>query len=124
MIPVKIQCGCGQKYSFEVEPVNGQMANAVACPVCGVDGTVAANQIIAQTLAARPAVAPPPPPPPSLATARPALATALPAQTPARTAARPIAKARPASSGEFNLGLGILGAFLGSAVGGGAMYGF
>lgn len=51
MIPVKVQCECGQKYSFEVEPVNGLMPSLVTCPSCGVDGTVAANAIIAQQLA-------------------------------------------------------------------------
>lgn len=45
-IPIKILCGCGQKYSFDAEPVNGQINWAVFCPVCGADGTVAANQII------------------------------------------------------------------------------
>ena len=60
MIPIKIQCGCGQKYAFDVEPVNGQMATAIACPVCGIDGTPVANQILSQTLAA-PAPAPAPP---------------------------------------------------------------
>jgi hypothetical protein len=49
MIPIKIQCECGQRYAFEVEPVNGRMASLVACPICGVDGTVAANAIIAQS---------------------------------------------------------------------------
>jgi hypothetical protein len=47
MIPIKIQCGCGQKYVFDVEPVGGCMAYAVACPVCGADGTAAANVAIA-----------------------------------------------------------------------------
>jgi hypothetical protein len=50
MIPIKIQCGCGQKYAFDVEPVNGRMSSAVACPVCGADGTAAADAVIAQTL--------------------------------------------------------------------------
>ena len=50
MLPIKIQCGCGQKYAFDVEPVNGQMPYTVACPVCGVDGTEAANSALAQTL--------------------------------------------------------------------------
>jgi hypothetical protein len=49
MIPIKIQCGCGQRYSFEIEPVQGRMPNIVACPVCGADGTAAANVIIAQS---------------------------------------------------------------------------
>ena len=62
MMPIKVQCSCGQKYSFEVEPVGGRMPAPVACPVCGVDGTAAANDIIAQRLSAPPppaAAAPP-----------------------------------------------------------------
>ena len=57
MIPVKIQCGCGQRYAFDVEPVNGHMPGAVACPVCGADGTSAAESVIAQSLAAQAPVA-------------------------------------------------------------------
>src|SRR6185503_5617187 len=45
---IKIFCNCGAKYKFDVEPVNGQMPRAVVCPVCGVDGTAQANQIIRQ----------------------------------------------------------------------------
>jgi hypothetical protein len=52
MIPVKIHCGCGQKYAFDIEPVCGRMPGRVACPVCGQDGTRAANEIIAYELAA------------------------------------------------------------------------
>src|ERR1700744_3030313 len=51
MIPVKIQCSCGQRYAFEIEPVCGRMFAPVACPVCGADGTSAANDVIAFTLA-------------------------------------------------------------------------
>jgi hypothetical protein len=74
MIPVKVLCGCGQKYSFEVEPLNGRMRSAIACPVCGADGTAAANQIIAQTLASQPPtmLRPAAPPPPAVAPAPPA----------------------------------------------------
>src|SRR5260221_10355619 len=46
MIPIKILCGCGQHYAFDVEPIHGGMPYAVACPSCGVDGTSAANEII------------------------------------------------------------------------------
>jgi len=53
MIPIKIQCVCGQKYAFEVAAVNGRMPRQVNCPSCGADGTDAANEIIAQTLAER-----------------------------------------------------------------------
>jgi hypothetical protein len=48
MIPIKIQCECGQRYAFDVEPVNGHMTSSVACPSCGADGTTAANAIIAE----------------------------------------------------------------------------
>lgn len=58
MIPVKIQCGCGQRYAFEVEPINGRMGSTVACPVCGTDGTAAANDAIAQALLIQPQAAP------------------------------------------------------------------
>jgi len=49
MIPIKIQCTCGQHYAFEIEPVNGRIPSPVACPACGADGTDAANEIIAQS---------------------------------------------------------------------------
>ena len=51
-IPVKIQCGCGQRYAFDVEAAGELRPNSVACPVCGADGTPAANAVIAQALAA------------------------------------------------------------------------
>ena len=47
MIPIKIQCGCGQHYAFDAEPVAGQLPVPVNCPTCGADGTAAANEIIA-----------------------------------------------------------------------------
>src|SRR5262245_28667539 len=50
MIAVKIECGCGQRYAFDVEPVGQVMAWPVYCPVCGADGTTAANQVIADSL--------------------------------------------------------------------------
>src|SRR5947208_16810612 len=46
---IKIQCGCGTKYAFEVEPVNNRMPAPVGCPNCGTDGTFAANEILART---------------------------------------------------------------------------
>jgi hypothetical protein len=71
---IKIQCPCGSKYSFEVEPVEGRMPFAVHCPTCNADGTETANQIIAeaggkpklhihQTLAVAAEEEPPPRPP-------------------------------------------------------------
>jgi len=58
MMLVKVQCGCGQKYAFDVEPVGGVMPWTVTCPVCGADGTAAANTIIARTLGPSAAAAP------------------------------------------------------------------
>jgi hypothetical protein len=89
MIPVKIQCGCGQRYAFDVEPVNGCMPGAVACPVCGADGTSAADSVIAQSLAAQAAVAAAPV---GVARLRPATAVASMAlPSPASPALRPAA---------------------------------
>jgi hypothetical protein len=50
MPPVKIICSCGQKYAFDVQPVDGRMPASVQCPVCRADGTAAANEIIALKL--------------------------------------------------------------------------
>jgi hypothetical protein len=60
MIPVKIFCACGQKYSFDVEPFNGGMPVSVTCPVCRRDGTAEANQFIARALNAKTQPLPPP----------------------------------------------------------------
>jgi hypothetical protein len=57
MVPVKIECQCGQKYAFDVEPVNGKMPSAVNCPGCGAEGTAAANDFISHQLAVVPAPA-------------------------------------------------------------------
>lgn len=57
MIPITILCGCGQKYTFDVEPINGQMPSTVACPTCGADGTAAGNEAIAMSMPAQPALA-------------------------------------------------------------------
>jgi hypothetical protein len=75
MVPIRIQCGCGQLYEFEIEPVDGRMPGPVACPTCGLDGTEAANASIAQTMAAQePAPAAPPAGPLRIAAHAPAAA--------------------------------------------------
>src|SRR5581483_6824370 len=62
---IKIQCECGARYKFDIEPVHGRMPMPVKCPECGADGTVQANQQIRQTLGIpEPTPAPAPPPPP------------------------------------------------------------
>jgi hypothetical protein len=45
---IKVQCGCGTKFAFEVEPKEGRMPCGVSCPNCGADATEAANQVIQQ----------------------------------------------------------------------------
>ena len=50
-MPIKIQCGCGQRYAFDIEPFCGHMPCPVNCPICGADGTSAANEVIAFNLA-------------------------------------------------------------------------
>jgi hypothetical protein len=50
MVAIKIICGCGQKYAFNVQPLDGRMPVPVQCPVCGMDGTAAANEAIARAL--------------------------------------------------------------------------
>lgn len=126
---VKVACGCGQKYKFDVEPVNGRMPVAVNCPGCGMDGTHSANEILAQNCSVQSpqvaaAIAPPvgglrvnrPAPAPSTADLPP------PRPVPMRPLAPVVSNVKPVN--EFNLGLGILGAFLGAALGAGLMYGF
>ena len=56
---LKIECSCGARFSFDVEPVDGRMPAAVHCPVCQADRTEAANQLIAQNLAGSAAAAVP-----------------------------------------------------------------
>jgi hypothetical protein len=51
-VPVKIVCSCGQKYAFDVYPRNGRMPSPIQCPVCGVDSTTIADEIIALALKA------------------------------------------------------------------------
>src|SRR3954464_101901 len=85
MIPVKVLCECGQKYSFDVEPVGGRMPSSVACPVCATDGTGAANEIIAQSLAPQTPAAP--------AIAR---KLSMPVSQPAHSAAAPASRAAQA----------------------------
>lgn len=129
---LKVVCNCGQKYKFDVDPVNRLMPFAVNCPVCGGDGTALANALLAQQPAPPPipAVPAPPAPPASGGGLRISAAAPAPAALPLTGPAAAPASSRPApripayvpqaaakSSGEFNLGLGILGALLGAGTG-------
>jgi hypothetical protein len=132
---VKVVCDCGQKYKFDVEPVNGRMPMTVNCPVCGADGTGAANNLLSQMFTN-------PPSPPIAAVPAgglrinrpaPAPAAVVDAPPPVSTAPMPItavrsplltAKSKTKVEGEYSLMLGIGGAILGAALGAGLMYGF
>jgi hypothetical protein len=85
MIPIKIQCECGQRYAFEIEPVGGRVPSTITCPACGADGTAAANAILAQSGTAQPTTG---------ATTSAPLRVALPTQ-PVQSASTP-ASTRPA----------------------------
>ena len=121
---LKIVCGCGQKIAFDVEPVNGRMPVKAACPSCGADGTETANNILAQHFPNRPA------PIPVMLSAQSVMAPASPTPPPIRGTPRPIAPIGPVvksaakPSKEFSMGLGILGAFAGAALGAALMIGF
>lgn len=111
---IKVQCDCGQKFKFDVEPVNGRMPFTVNCPVCGADGTPRANVILQQLLPPQPiSVAPaaPPPPPPAAAPApismRPAgLSISRPA-APAAVTSAPQADAPGEGDSEDESGSGV-----------------
>jgi uncharacterized protein YxjI len=49
---IKVQCECGTKFKFDVEPVHGRMPVPVACPECATDATASANQFISKNMAA------------------------------------------------------------------------
>lgn len=55
---LKIDCECGTRFKFDVEPVNGRMPVGIGCPDCKLDATGAANRLIAQQLGLSAAVAP------------------------------------------------------------------
>lgn len=119
---LKVVCQCGQKYKFDVEPVNGRMPFPVNCPVCNLDGTSTANAMLAEILVNQPSpsAATPPPPPPPLAAPAPAgsglrltrppqispgeaLAQQPPATPPRPMVSRPIAAVQPATDSRRKL---------------------
>ncbi len=51
---IKIQCACGSRFAFEVQPVYGRMPGPVACPRCGCDHTETCDRQIALNLAPPP----------------------------------------------------------------------
>lgn len=49
MITIKVQCPCGQKYAFEINPADALIDHSVRCPVCALDGTAAARELMAES---------------------------------------------------------------------------
>jgi len=142
---IKITCGCGQKYSFEVDSANGQMPAAIQCPVCGADGTQEANAILARMFpehtaggaeergAPAPAAVSEAPPRPASGLRLAVAANPPPAPAPSAASIpppqivsgrAPAAMAAARGEGEFSLARGIAGAVLGAGLGAGLMYGF
>jgi uncharacterized protein YegJ (DUF2314 family) len=52
LVPLKVQCSCGQKLSFEVEAVGGKMPWPLKCPTCGADDTAIANEMLSRVFVA------------------------------------------------------------------------
>jgi hypothetical protein len=140
MIELKVQCDCGQKYKFDVEPVNGRMPFTVACPVCGADGTEKANALIQQLPQYQTAQPAPVSPAPVTAPGQPKLRLSQSTQeSPSPTAPPPISpmagvaasapppitgiarpapvKASRASGKPPSFAKGLLGALIGASVG-------
>ena len=145
MMELKVQCDCGQKYKFDVEPVNGRMPFAVTCPICGADGTGKANAILRDTIVHQ--IPPPrssPPPPPPVAPMQSSLRIGGSADVPATSAPPPISPlsaapaplARPVTGfvpqavpgtpsqpgRKPSFALGLLGGFLGALIGASIYY--
>jgi hypothetical protein len=77
---IKIECACGTRLGFDVEPENGRMPVPVNCPSCETDITSLADVFIAQNSASAAPMrvtvrvagsAPPPPPAPAEGSAAP-----------------------------------------------------
>ena len=130
IMELKLQCDCGQKFKFDVEPVNNEMPFVVNCPICGLDGTGKANGLLKAQPVAPPMAAAAAPAQLRISATAPPVATAPPPPRAPATAAvaRPgMAGARVPTknpAGPTNMGMGVLGALLGAGIGSGLMYGF
>jgi hypothetical protein len=133
---LKVICSCGQKYKFDVEPVNGRMPFTINCPACGADGTQIANGLLAQMLPPAPpapmpvaasAMSAPPPPAPAAAGLRinrevapPPIAPPIPVAAagagPIRPAGMPKYMKNDPTTQTNSFMLGTLGAFVGAVV--------
>ena len=122
MIAVKILCGCGQKYAFDVAPYHGRMPSSIQCPICHADGTPAANEIIARALPPQPipAAAPPPPqmtppPPRPLATSAGASGSRIGSSPSASAALKPVGEPELQTAAPARAAAGFAGLVKGGA---------
>lgn len=129
---IKVECVCGQRFKFDIEPVNGRMPHSVNCPACGADGTESANLSIQQTQMNSPTAAapeaslvpavPPMGSPTKLRISSPS-PTAARAEAPEAAPMRPMpslataAAAPPKPERKANFMLGVVGALIGSFIG-------
>jgi hypothetical protein len=139
MSEIKVQCDCGQKIKFDVDPAYTRIPFPVNCPVCGADCLDKANQMLGALVPA--AAAPVAVGAPSVATPAPRLRIGGAAQAPSATAEAPASAPMPsARPGAFrpgaapataadgtpkkkpNFGLGIVGGIAGAIVGAGLFY--
>src|SRR5690242_19431429 len=90
---VKVECACGTRYKFDIEPVNGRMPTPVQCPACGADGTGAANEFIGRKLPTASAASQSPVQPPPAPGLRVAGAAGRSVSAPAEQAAATVAHA-------------------------------
>ncbi len=115
---VKIECGCGTRYKFDAEPVNGQLPYTIQCPNCNADGTAAANEYL--RLVSPPSIPPAQSQAPESAPVQPR----APEPQTARRSSPPPFRAAPAAPGakqraygEPNIMMGTVGAAAGAFVG-------
>ena len=129
---VKVQCSCGTRYKFDVEPINDHMPGPVSCPTCGADGTAASDAIIQQAVSAQVAtpsavdVQLPPAQKPRVRLSLPARSEAAPAvpapqlqaaPPPSRTPIMSAVAARASVAKEQSVLLGVAGAIVGGFLG-------
>jgi len=126
MTELKVECECGQRYKFDVEPVNGKMPFTVNCPVCGREGTEKANALL-RPLPTQQVDQPSPVGMPKLrisssaqppASSPPPIGSASPATSrPIAGLARPVTNAGTSGKKPPSFGMGLLGGLLGALVG-------
>jgi hypothetical protein len=109
---MKIQCGCGTKYSFDVTPDMLRMPPQFVCQGCGQDNSAVINQLIQQQFAAAPpaarvapSIAIAPPPSTSHAPSPVAVPMARPVALPVEQA--PAARAVPPSAAPVAIPVGV-----------------